>query len=40
MASAAATLDDLLAASDYVTVHTPLNDETRGLIGKRRRSSA
>ncbi len=29
----AATLDDLLAASDYVTVHTPLNDETRGLIG-------
>ena len=29
----AAALDDLLAASDYVTVHTPLNDETRGLIG-------
>ena len=29
----AAWLDDLLAASDYVTVHTPLNDETRGLIG-------
>ena len=29
----AATMDDLLAASDYVTVHTPLNDETRGLIG-------
>ena len=29
----AATLDDLLAASDYVTVHTPLNDETRGLMG-------
>ena len=29
----AASLDDLLAASDYVTVHTPLNDETRGLIG-------
>ena len=29
----ATTLDDLLAMSDYVTVHTPLNDETRGLIG-------
>ena len=29
----AATLGDLLAMSDYVTVHTPLNDETRGLIG-------
>ena len=29
----AASLDDLLAAADYVTVHTPLNDETRGLIG-------
>ena len=28
----AASMDDLLAASDYVTVHTPLNDETRGLI--------
>ena len=27
-----ASLDELLAASDYVTVHTPLNDETRGLI--------
>jgi len=29
-----ASLDELLAASDYVTVHTPLNDETRGLIGE------
>ena len=29
----AAGLDELLAAADYVTVHTPLNDETRGLIG-------
>ena len=29
----ATSLEDLLAASDYVTVHTPLNDETRGLIG-------
>ena len=32
---AAASLEDLLAASDYVTVHTPLNEETRGLIGAR-----
>ena len=31
----AASLDDVLAASDYVTVHTPLNEETRGLIGER-----
>ena len=29
----AASLDDLLAAADYVTVHTPLNNETHGLIG-------
>ena len=28
----AASMHDLLAASDYVTVHTPLNDETRGMI--------
>ena len=27
-------LDELLAESDYVTIHTPLNDETRGLIGE------
>ena len=32
---AAATLDELLAVADYVTVHTPLNEETRGLIGER-----
>ena len=32
---APASLDELLAASDYVTVHTPLNDETRGLIEER-----
>ena len=31
----AASLDDALAAADYVSVHTPLNDETRGLIGER-----
>lgn len=28
-----ATLDELLARSDFVTLHTPLNEETRGLIG-------
>ena len=27
-------LQELLAESDYVTIHTPLNDETRGLIGE------
>jgi D-3-phosphoglycerate dehydrogenase len=31
----AASLDDLLDASDIVTVHTPLTDETRGMIGRR-----
>jgi D-3-phosphoglycerate dehydrogenase / 2-oxoglutarate reductase len=31
----AATLDDLLEEADIVTVHTPLNDETTGLIGRR-----
>ena len=32
---AASSMHDLLANADYVTVHTPLNDETRGLIGER-----
>jgi glyoxylate reductase len=27
--------DDLLKDSDFVTIHTPLNDRTRGLIGER-----
>lgn len=31
----AATIDDLLATVDYLTVHTPLTDETRGMIGMR-----
>src|SRR5437879_13594443 len=28
------TLDDLLARADFISVHTPLTEETRGLIGK------
>ncbi len=27
------TLDELLARSDFITMHTPLTDQTRGLIG-------
>ncbi|MEX2154521.1 MAG: hydroxyacid dehydrogenase, partial [Gemmatimonadaceae bacterium] len=30
-----AELAELLQAADVVTVHTPLNDETRGMIGER-----
>ncbi len=29
----AETMDELLAASDFLTLHVPLTDETRGLIG-------
>jgi D-3-phosphoglycerate dehydrogenase len=32
----AAKLDDLIPRCDYITVHTPLTDETRGLIGAQR----
>ena len=28
------SLEELLKTSDYITVHCPLNDQTRGLIGK------
>ncbi len=28
-------LDELLALADFVSIHCPLNDETRGLIGRR-----
>lgn len=31
----APTLDDLLPSSHIITVHTPLTDETRGMIGER-----
>lgn len=31
----AASLDELLAVADYVSVHTPLNEGTQGLIGER-----
>lgn len=29
-----ANLDDIFAAADYITLHAPLNDSTRGMIGK------
>lgn len=32
----ALSLDDLFARSDLVTVHVPLNDRTRGLVGEHR----
>lgn len=31
----AASLDQLLSGSDYVTVHVPLNDSTRGMLAER-----
>jgi len=29
------SLDELLTQADYLTVHTPMTDETRGIIGRR-----
>ena len=31
----AVTLDELLETSDFITMHLPLTDETRGMIGKK-----
>lgn len=31
----AASLDELLAEADFVSLHCPLNDTTRGLVGRR-----
>lgn len=28
-------LDDVFRRADFITVHTPLNDQTRGIVGKR-----
>lgn len=30
----ATSLDDIFAKSDYITVHVPLTEETRGLVSK------
>jgi D-3-phosphoglycerate dehydrogenase len=32
---AASSIDDLLPRCDFLTIHTPLNDQTKSLIGKR-----
>lgn len=32
----AVSLDDLIAQSDYITIHAPLTDETRGMINKEK----
>ena len=34
-----AAVDDMLPRVDYLSVHTPLTDETRDLIDERKRSS-
>jgi phosphoglycerate dehydrogenase-like enzyme len=31
----AVSLDELLATADFVSIHCPLNDQTRGLIGRQ-----
>ena len=38
--SSGVPLDELLERSDFVTLHCPLTPETRGLIGRARRSRA
>ena len=32
----AVSLDDLIANSDYISIHTPLTDDTRGMISKEK----
>jgi D-3-phosphoglycerate dehydrogenase len=33
VAEMTASLDELLAASDYISIHTPLTEETKGMLG-------
>lgn len=35
-----ADLDDIFTSSDYITLHAPLNDSTRGVIGKENLAKA
>ena len=34
-ASGTNSLDELFAACDFITVHVPMTDKTRGMIGRR-----